>query len=114
MSTSLLYLQLYNLVGIKLWRPSAKAAQDFAKENDMSIQEAEHQIDIGLFLDEYPRWGLGTPHQSVILHEMFLHTTERGQKEAECMVCHGCRGSVYDSDSEADQSAMELVGYHTS
>ena len=30
------------------------------------------------------------------------------------MVCWGCWVSMYDSDSEADQSAMELVGYHTS
>ena len=29
------------------------------------------------------------------------------------MVYQGHQGSVYDSDSEADQSAMELVGYHT-
>ena len=90
------------------------AAWDFAKENNMSIREAECQIDIGLFLDEYSQWGLGTPQQSVILHEMFLHTTERGWKEAECMVHWGCWGSVYDSDSELDQSAMELVGYNTS
>ena len=88
-----------------------QAAWDFAKENDTSIREAECQIDIGLFLDEYPQWGLGTPHQSIILHVMFLHAAERGWKEAECMVC---RGSVYDSDSEVDQSAMELVGYHMS
>ena len=45
---------------------------------------------------------------------MFLHAAKRGQKEAEHMVCWGCQGSVYDSDSEVDQSAMELVGYHTS
>ena len=60
-----------------------------------------------VFLDEYPQWGLGTPHQSFILHEVFLHAAERGQKEAECMVHWGRQGSVYDSDSE-------LVGYHTS
>ena len=58
-------------------------AQDFAEENDMSIHEAECQIDIRLFLDEYPRWELGTPHRAIILHEMFLHATDRGQKEAE-------------------------------
>ena len=29
-----------------------------------------------LFLDEYPWWGLGTPHQLVILHKMFLHAVE--------------------------------------
>ena len=59
------------------------AAQDFAEENNTSICEAEHQIDIGLFLDEYPRWELGTLHRAIILHEMFLHATDRGQKEAE-------------------------------
>ena len=80
----------------------------------MSICEAEHQIDIGLFLDEYPRWELGTPHRAIILHEMFLHAADRRQKEAEQMVCQGCHGSVYNPGSEADQSTMELVGYHTS
>ena len=30
------------------------------------------------------------------------------------MVHQGHRGSIYDHGSEADQSAMELVGYHTS
>ena len=45
---------------------------------------------------------------------MFLHAAKRGQKEAEHMVCWGHQGSMYDIDSKADQSAMELVGYHTS
>ena len=80
----------------------------------MSIHEAECLIDIGIFLDEYPRWELRTPHRAIILHEMFLHTAERGQKEAEQMVCWGCCGSVQDLSSEVDQSAMELVGYNTS
>ena len=43
-----------------------------------SIRAAECQIDIGLFLDKYPQLELGTPHQSVILHEMFLHAADRG------------------------------------
>ena len=59
-------------------------------ETGNSVREAEHRIDIKLFLDEYPRWELGTPHQSVILHEMFLHAAEQGQKEAEHMVHRGC------------------------
>ena len=70
-------------------------------------------MDVGLFLDEYPWWELGTPHRLVILHEMFLHTAERGQKEAECMFCWGCQGSMCKPGPEADQSTMELVGYHT-
>ena len=38
------------------------AAQDHAKDKDISIKEVEHQINIRLFLDEYPWWGLRTPH----------------------------------------------------
>ena len=30
-------------------------------------------------------------------------------------MCHwGCQGSVRESNSEADQSALHLIGYHTS
>ena len=59
------------------------AVWDWAEEDDISIREVEHQIDIGLFLDEYPRWELGTPHRAIILHKMFLHAADRAQKEAD-------------------------------
>ena len=55
-----------------------QAAWDFAEENDTSIREAECQIDIRFFLDEYPRWELGTPHRAIIPHKIFLHTADRG------------------------------------
>ena len=45
-----------------------------------SVREAEHQIDVGLFLDEYPQWELGTSQQSVILHEMFYMLLTEGRK----------------------------------
>ena len=91
-----------------------QAAGDFAEENDTSICEAEHQIDIRLFLDKYPRWDLRTWHRAIILHKMFLHAADRGWKEAEQMVHWGHCSSMYDPESKTDQSAMELVGYHTS
>ena len=82
------YLTLLALqYGDRVQRP--QAAQKQAEENGISIRESEHRIDVGLFLNEYPQWELGTPHQSIILHEMFLHATERGQKEAEHMFCQG-------------------------
>ena len=59
-------------------------------------------------------WAHETYILTVILHKMFLHTSQRGQKEAECMFHWGHQGSMYDPDPEADQSTMELVGYHTS
>ena len=86
-------------------------ARERAEEEGMSFRESEQMVDSELFLDEYPRWGLGTPHQSVVLHKMFLHATGQGQKEAECMFCQGCWDSVPEPEPRVDQSTMELVGY---
>ena len=47
-----------------------------AEEEGLSIREAERVIESEMFLDEYPQWELGTPHQTVILHKMFLHAME--------------------------------------
>ena len=89
----------------------SRVAWDQAKGTGLSIRETEHQVDIGLFLDEYPQWELGIPHWSLILHEMFLHTTDWGWKEVECMVYWG---SIMGPDPQAGPSAMELVGYQMS
>ena len=78
------------------------------------MREAEWRIDAELFLNEYPRWELGTPHWSVILHKIFLHTAKWGQKEAERLIHQGCQGSASEPNLGAGQSAMELVGYQTS
>ena len=101
-------LELY--YGNCIWR--SWVAQERAGETGISIRELERQVDLELFLDEYPQWGLGTSHQSVVLHTMFLHAMEWGWKETECMFHQGCHGSIYDPG--VDQSAMELVGYHMS
>ena len=61
----------------------SQSAREQAREVGLFIREAEWRIEAKLFLNEYPRWELGAPHQSIILHEMFLHATEQGQKEAE-------------------------------
>ena len=63
----------------------AQVAQEHAEEEGILYQESERMVDSELFLDEYPRWGLGTPHWLVMLHEMFLHAAGQEQKEAECM-----------------------------
>ena len=65
----------------------SQTAREQTREVGLLVREAEWRIDAKLFLDEYPRWELGAPHQSVILHEMFLHATEQGQKEVERLVC---------------------------
>ena len=37
-------------------------AWERAEEKGISFRESEQMEDLELFLDEYPRWGLGTPH----------------------------------------------------
>ena len=65
----------------------SQTAREWAREVGFSIKEAEHRIDAKLFLNEYPRWKLGAPHWSIILHEMFLHAAKQEQKEAERLIC---------------------------
>ena len=84
----------------------AQVAQEWAEEKGISFRELEQMVDSELFLDEYPRWGLGTAHQSVVLHEMFLHAAGQGWKEVECMLHRGCWGSVPKPEPGVDQSAM--------
>ena len=48
-------------------------AYHMTEQMGLSYREAKWVVESHVFLDEYPRWDLGSPHQSVILHEMFLH-----------------------------------------
>ena len=86
----------------------------WVEEEGLSYRELESVMESELFLNEHSQWGLGTPHWSVILHEMFLHTEAWGQKEAECMCHQGHQNSIWEPHSKADQSAMGLIGYQTS
>ena len=54
----------------------SQVAWERAGEKGIAVQEPERQVDLELFLDEYPEWGLVTPHRLIVLHEMFLHTME--------------------------------------
>ena len=98
--------------GGRIWK--SQTTREWARETGILVWEAEWRIDTELFLDKYPRWELGAPHWSVILHEMFLHTAEWGHKEVERLICQGCWGSASEPHLEAGYSAMELVGYQTS
>ena len=92
----------------------SREAHDKAEEEGLSFREAERVMESELFLDKYPQWGLGTPHQLVILHEMFLHASVWEQKETEHTCHQGCQSSIQEPNSEADQSALQLIGYQTS
>ena len=88
----------------------SQTAREQARETGLSVREALAKDRHWTLSRRVPRWELGAPHWSIILHEMFLHAAEWGQKEAERLICWGHWGSA----SGPDQSAMELVGYWTS
>ena len=54
----------------------SQTAREWAIEVGLLFREAEQRLDTELFFNEYPRWELVAPYQSVILHEMFLHAAE--------------------------------------
>ena len=68
----------------------SQTAREWARETGLSVREAEPRIDAELFLDKYPRWELEAPHQSIILHKIFLHAAEQGWKEVERLIHQGC------------------------
>ena len=71
-------------------------------------------MDVELFLEGQARWEVNSPHCLMMLHEMFQHASEKGQKEAEHMVCQGHRHGLLKLDPKADVSAIQLVGPQTS
>ena len=59
------------------------------------------------------QWAKDSPHCLVILHEMFLHATSEGWKEAERVVCWGCQQHMPQLDPEVGIPAVQLVHLET-
>ena len=88
-------------------------AKEWAREEGLSVLEAEHHLDTKLFLDEYPRWDVGGLHCLLILQRMFVHAANEGQKEAEGFICQGYWCTLPSPNPEADVSTIQIVGYWT-
>ena len=71
-------------------------------------------MDMELFMEGQTKWEEDSPHQLVMLYEMFKHATNEGWKEAEHTVCWGCQQGLPKLDVEADLSAIQLVSPETS
>ena len=95
------------------WHKSLTAKEQ-AREEGLSVWEAEHHLDAKLFLDEYPRWDVGGPHCLIILQRMLMQTVEVGQKEVERFIHQGHWHSLLRPNPEADVPTVQLVGYQTS
>ena len=71
-------------------------------------------MNVEMFLEGHAGWEVDSPHHPIILHEMFQHATEQGQKEAEHMICQGHQHSLPKLYPKADISAIQLIGPQTS
>ena len=71
-------------------------------------------MDVKLFLEGQAKWEADSPHCLVVLHKMFQHASEQGQKEVEHMVCLGYWHRYPKLDPEVDVSTIQLVGPQTS
>ena len=95
-------------------KDKALATKGQAAKEDLSVSEAERVMDVELFLEGQAKWEVDSPHCLMMLYEMFHHTTDQGQKEAEQEVCWGHQKELQKLDPEADLSAIQLVSPHTS
>ena len=91
-------------------RDKALAAKGQVAKEARSVQETERIMDVELFLKGQTKWEEDSPHHLVMLYEMFKHTADEGQKEAEQMVCWGHQQGLPKMNPEADISAIQLVG----
>ena len=95
-------------------RDKSLTAKRQADRDGLSVQETEWLMDVEVSLEGQARWEADSPHHLIMLHEMFQHASEQGQKEAECMVCQGHWHGLPKLDPKADVSAIQLVGPQTS
>ena len=70
-------------------RDKSLAAKGWTAKEGLLVWEEECLMDVELFLEGQARWEEDSPHHLIILHEMFQHALEQGQKEAEHMICIG-------------------------
>ena len=91
-------------------RDKDAAAKGWATKEGRSVQETERMMDVELFLKGQTKWEEDSPHQLVMLYEMFKHAADEGQKEAEWMVYRGCWQGLPKLDPEVDISAIQLIG----
>ena len=74
----------------------------------------ERALDVDLFLGAQDQWAEDSPHCLTNLHEMFLHATSEGWKEAEQYIHQGIWWQMPCLNPEADVSTIQLVQPETS
>ena len=84
-------------------------AKRLAEEKNITVREAERQLDTDVCLTECEWWVHFRLHCDFLLHRMFVHAMATGQKEHDCTICHSMQKPSPVWDLGAELSVVELV-----
>ena len=90
-------------------REKFQMAKKRSAEEHRPVRELEWAMDVELFLELQSIWPEDSPHGLVILHEVFRHAANEGQKEAEQTICQGCWLHMPQLNLEVGIPAIQLV-----
>ena len=85
------------------------AAKRLAAEKNISVWEAERQLDAKLFLDEIPKWEPGGPHYSLLYQKLFTHTKAARLKEYHQGICQGHWQASPERSPQVEISTVGLL-----
>ena len=68
-------------------RDKAITTKGLAAKEGLSVCEAKRIMDVELFIKGQAKWEANSPHHLMMFYEMFHRAADKGQKEAEQMVC---------------------------
>ena len=80
-----------------------------AREKNISVREAERQLDTEAYLEELWQWTSSGLHQEYLCQMMFYHATTAGKSEHDCAICWGRQKPLAEWDMEREPTVMELV-----
>ena len=78
-------------------------------ERNISVREAEQQLDANAYLKEQWQWAPSRLHHEYLCQQMFLHAAATGQSEHDCTIHWGRREPLPKEDLGAEPPAMELI-----
>ena len=84
-------------------------AKRLATERNISVREAEQQLDADAYVKEQWQWAPSRLHCEYLCQLMFLPATATSQSEHNCTIHWGRREPLPEPDLGAEPTTMELV-----
>ena len=79
------------------------------QKRDISVREAEWQLDTNAYLEEQWQWAPVGFHHEYLCQQMFFHAATTGQSEYDHAIYQGWKEPSLEWDLGTDPTAMELI-----